>query len=92
MTRAPLRAQRPMDFAVSHLPPRRLRYQKRGTSSHKDFWLIVAFQGAKMRQKSGPVNPSAEKVVNGSSYISADLAKWLDGRTWSIPAARLIIR
>jgi transposase len=52
-----------MDFAVSHLPPRRLRYQKRGTSSYKDFWLIVAFQGAKMRQKSGPVKEPAEKVV-----------------------------
>jgi transposase len=52
-----------MDFAVSHLPPRRLRYQKRGTSSYKDFWLIVAFQGAKMRQKSAPAKEPAEKVV-----------------------------
>jgi len=63
MTRAPLRAQQPMDFAVSHLPPRRLGYQKRRTSSYKDFWLIVAFQGAKMRQKSGPGKEPAEKVV-----------------------------
>ncbi len=29
----------------------------------EDFWLIVAFQGAKMRQKSGPVKEPAEKVV-----------------------------
>jgi transposase len=27
------------------------------------FWLIVAFPEAKMRQKSGPVKESAEKVV-----------------------------
>ncbi len=63
MTRAPLRASRPMDFAVSRLPPRHQQYQKRGTSSYKDFWLIVAFQGAKMRQKSGPVKEPAEKIV-----------------------------
>jgi transposase len=62
-TRAPLRAQRPKDFSVSRLPPRRQQYQKRRTSSYKDFWLIVAFQGAKMRQKSGPVKEPAEKVV-----------------------------
>src|ERR1700720_1164600 len=29
----------------------------------EDFWLIVAFQGAKMRQKSGPVKEPAEKIV-----------------------------
>jgi transposase len=52
-----------MDFAVSRLPPRRQRYQKRGTSSYKDFWLIVALQGAKMRKKSGPAKEPAEKIV-----------------------------
>src|ERR1700731_766035 len=29
----------------------------------EDFWLIVAFQGAKTRQKSGPVKEPAAKVV-----------------------------
>jgi transposase len=52
-----------MDFAVSRLPPRHQQYQKRGNSSYKDFRLIVAFQGARMRQKSGPVREPAEKVV-----------------------------
>src|SRR3984893_8425838 len=51
------------DFSVSRLPPRHQQYQRRRTSSYKDFWLIVALQGAKMRQKSGPVKESAEKVV-----------------------------
>ena len=41
-TRAPLRAQRPKDFSVSRLPPRHQQYQRRRTSSYKDFWLIVA--------------------------------------------------
>src|ERR1700732_3415739 len=48
-TRAPLRAQRPKDFSVSRLPPRRQQHQKRRKSSYKDLWLIVAFQGAEMR-------------------------------------------
>jgi hypothetical protein len=42
-----------MDFAVSRLPPRHQQYQKRGNSSYKDFWLIVAFQGAKMTIRFG---------------------------------------
>jgi hypothetical protein len=29
----------------------------------EDFWLIVAFQGAKMRQKSGPVKEPATQVL-----------------------------
>jgi hypothetical protein len=62
-TPAPLRAQRPKDFSVSRLPPRRQQYQKRRTSSYKDFWLIVAFQGAKMRQKSGLAKKPAEQIV-----------------------------
>src|ERR1700730_11728535 len=52
-TRAPLRAQRPKDFSVSRLPPRRQQYQRRRTSSYKDFWLIVALQGAKMSIRFG---------------------------------------
>ena len=63
MTRAPLRAQRPMDFAVSHLPPRRLRYQKRGTSSYKDFWLIVAFQGASDMARPGSMQLRAPRGI-----------------------------
>src|ERR1700730_5399451 len=52
-TRAPLRAQRPKEFLVSRLPPRHQQYQRRRTSSYKDFWLIVAFQGAKMSIRFG---------------------------------------
>jgi transposase len=59
-----------MDFAVSRLPPRHQQYQKRGNSSYKDFWLIVAFQGAKMRQKSGPVKEPADKVVKDIRRIT----------------------
>jgi transposase len=29
----------------------------------EDFWLIVAFQGAKMRQKSGLAKKPAEQIV-----------------------------
>ena len=36
-TRAPLRAQRPKDFSVSRLPPRRQQHQKRRKSSYKDY-------------------------------------------------------
>jgi transposase len=32
----------------------------------EDFWLIVAFKGAKMRQKSGMPKPSADKVIRDS--------------------------
>src|SRR5215831_13620144 len=77
MTRAPLRARKPMDFAVSRLPPRHQQYQKRRTLSYKDFWLIVAFQGAKMRQKSGPVKEPAEQVVK-------DIRRILSGSRQSI--------
>jgi Transposase len=63
MTRAPLRASWPMDFAVPRLPPHHQQYQNRGTSSYKDFWLIVAFQGAKTRQKSDSPKPSSKRLV-----------------------------
>jgi transposase len=32
-------------------------------TSYKDFWLIVAFRGAKMRQKSVPTKEPADQVI-----------------------------
>jgi transposase len=37
--------------------------QIRRVEEREGFWVIVAFQGAKMRQKSGPVKEPAEQVV-----------------------------
>src|SRR5881275_265018 len=62
-TRTPLRALQPIDFSASRLRPRCHQYQVGGTSSYKDFWPIVAIEGAKMGQKSGPVKKPAEQVV-----------------------------
>src|SRR5947207_7147582 len=62
-TRTPLRALQPIDFSASRLPPRCHQYQAGGTASYKDFWPIVAIEGAKMGQKSGPVKKPAEQVV-----------------------------
>src|SRR5438094_7127886 len=62
-TRTPLRALQPIDFSASRLPPRCHQYQAGGTASYKDFWPIVAIEGAKMGQKSGPVKEPAEQVV-----------------------------
>ena len=59
-TRTPLRALRSIDFSASRLPPRCHRSQTGETSSYKDFWPIVAIEGA---QKPGPVKKPAEQVV-----------------------------
>src|SRR5262249_54786054 len=61
--RTPLRALRPIDFSASRLPPRCHQSPTRGMSSYKDFWPIVAIEGAQMGQKSGPVKEPAEQVV-----------------------------
>jgi hypothetical protein len=52
-----------MDCSASRLPPRCDQYQVGGISTYKDFWPIVAIEGAQMGQKSGPVKEPAEQVV-----------------------------
>src|SRR5215468_6824699 len=44
-------------------PPRCHRSQTRVMSSYKDFWPIVAIEGAQMGQKSGPAKEPAEQVI-----------------------------
>ena len=53
-------------------PPKGRRTTLSGVSAYEtdfagrgseDFWLIVAFEGAKMRQKSGPVRAPVEQVM-----------------------------
>jgi transposase len=58
-----LRAVHPNDLPVSRLPPRCHQYQASKATSYKDFWPIVAIEGAQMGQKSGPVKAPAEQVV-----------------------------
>jgi transposase len=58
-----LRAVHPNDLPVSRLPPRCHQYQASKATSYKDFWPIVAIEGAKMGQKSGPEKEPAEQVI-----------------------------
>ena len=61
--RSPYGLSGPWILRSSHLPPRRLRYQKRGTSSYKDFWLIVAFQGASDMARPGSMQLRAPRGI-----------------------------